>query len=102
MIQKSLRGLTPTTFLLTPQALSATLLLKMNREVFNVAQMDDDWGYLRHPAALERISWMARASGVLLFSVRPWMAIAAVLTPPKPTPLAVDVQTHPNTTSDLQ
>lgn len=39
MIQKSLRGLTPTTFLLTPQALSATLLLKMNREVFNVAHM---------------------------------------------------------------
>ena len=40
MIQKSLRGLTPTTFLLTPQALSATLLLKMNREVFNVAHME--------------------------------------------------------------
>ena len=31
-----LRG-TPTTFSLTPKAVSATLLLKMNREVFNVA-----------------------------------------------------------------
>ena len=39
MLQKSLRRLTPTTFLLTPKALSATLLLKMNREVFNVAHV---------------------------------------------------------------
>ena len=42
MLQKSLRRLTPTTFLLTPKALSATLLLKMNREVFNVAQMSQN------------------------------------------------------------
>ena len=40
MLQKSLRRLTRTTFLLTPKALSATLLLKMNRQVFNVAHME--------------------------------------------------------------
>ena len=40
MLQKSLRRLTRTTFLLTPKALSATLLLKMNREVFNVAPLN--------------------------------------------------------------
>ena len=40
MLQKSLRGLTPTTFWLTPEALTATLLLKMNREVLDVAHMD--------------------------------------------------------------
>ena len=39
MLQKSLRGLTPTTFWLTPEALTATLLLKMNRGVLDVAQM---------------------------------------------------------------
>ena len=39
MLQKSLRGLTPTTFWLTPEALTATLLLKMNRGVLVVAQM---------------------------------------------------------------
>ena len=38
MLQKSLRGLTPTTFWLTPEALTATLLLKMNRGVLDVAQ----------------------------------------------------------------
>ena len=40
MLQKNLRRLTPTTFLLTPKALSATLLLKMNRDAFNVAHLD--------------------------------------------------------------
>ena len=39
MLQKSLRGLTPTTFWLTPEALTATLLLKMNRGVLDVAHM---------------------------------------------------------------
>ena len=39
MLQKSLRGLTPTTFWLTPEALTATLLLKMNRGVLDVAQL---------------------------------------------------------------
>ena len=39
MLQKSLRGLTPTIFWLTPEALTATLLLKMNRGVLDVAHM---------------------------------------------------------------
>jgi hypothetical protein len=39
MLQKSLRGLTPTTFWLTPEALTATLLLKMNRGVLDMAQL---------------------------------------------------------------
>ena len=38
MLQKNLRGLTPTTFWFTPEALTATLLLKMNRGVLDVAQ----------------------------------------------------------------
>ena len=46
MLQKSLRGLTPTTFWLTPEALTATLLLKMNRGVLDVAQM---WVTVGHP-----------------------------------------------------
>ena len=52
MLQKSLRSLTRTTFLLTPKAVSATLLLKMNREVFNVAHLTFDHNLHTEPASI--------------------------------------------------
>ena len=69
MLQKSLRGLTPTTFWLTPEALTATLLLKMKRGVLDVAQLSN---VFKHPMLCRlnpNTKWGSKPSNLRLFPI---------------------------------